>query len=90
MQSDDNLFSGYEKLAEKAGKVVEKLEKLHSQHMECRLGCSFCCMDYSIFPVEYYAILSKVKETEVRFNPSDAPDECVFLVNNSCMMPTGR
>lgn len=90
MQAVNNLFSEYEKLAEKADKVVERLEKLHRPHMECRLGCSYCCMDYSIFPVEYYAILNHVKKTEVRFNPSGSPEECVFLVNNACMIYAHR
>lgn len=90
MMSVEEIYPKYEEIVSMADKVVERLEKLHNQHMECRLGCSFCCMDYSIFPVEFYAILSKVKETEIRFNPSVSPDECVFLVNNSCMIYASR
>jgi uncharacterized protein len=86
MDTKDKIFERYQKFLDKTTKLATSLERQHDQHMQCRLGCSFCCMDYSLFPVEYYSMLRNLKETEVRINENAAENECVFLVNNACMI----
>ncbi len=79
-------FIRYENLLLDIDKQVKRLESMHKPHLQCRMGCDFCCMDYSVFPVEFFAILNKLKGTELRFNENAADDECVFLVNHACMI----
>ncbi|MFZ5428971.1 MAG: YkgJ family cysteine cluster protein [Bacteroidota bacterium] len=84
MADKKEIFEKYRKLTDKTDRLTESLEKVHRQHMQCRLGCSFCCMDYSLFPVEFYAIADQLKAEEIRINPEAKSDECIFLVNNAC------
>ena len=84
MKDKQAIFEKYRKLIEKTDKLTKSLEKTHRQHMQCRLGCSFCCMDYSLFPVEFYAIAGQLKQEEIRIKPDAKSDECIFLVNNAC------
>jgi uncharacterized protein len=61
-------------------------EKMHHKHMKCCNGCDLCCIDFSIFPVEFYFILNELKKRN--FKPeSEVNTEneiCVFLKNSSC------
>ncbi len=89
MENTDGLVAKYQNLIAKIDRRVSDLEKMHHQHMNCKLGCSHCCMDYSIFPVEYYAILKNIKDSGIQ--PEEAPqDQCIFLKNHSCMIYTHR
>ena len=85
MENGGDFAASYQKLVDKIDRRVAVLEKMHHQHLSCKLGCSHCCMDYSIFPVEYYTILEKIKDRGLQ--PVDASeDQCIFLDNNSCMI----
>ena len=52
----------YNKLRNEIDILAAKLEKKHKKHLSCRSGCDLCCMDYNIFPIEFYAILQELKE----------------------------
>lgn len=84
MDIQQKIFRKYHKLIEKTDQLAGSLEKMHREHMQCRLGCSYCCMDYSVFPVEYYAILDNLRNIDVGINPEAKDDECQFLVNDAC------
>jgi Fe-S-cluster containining protein len=82
----------YREVRNAIDKQVFALEKTHIKHMLCRKGCDLCCMDYSIFPVEYYSILKDLNERD--FIPekttSETENGCVFLVNHACTIYTER
>jgi len=67
---------------------VLTLENEHSKHMQCKNGCAMCCMDYKIFPIEFYFILDKLKNNYSNFEAVDTSNEkdCLFLKNNSCLI----
>ena len=80
-----NISSEYFALSKLIDKHVGELENIHQNHLKCKNGCDSCCMNYSIFPVEYYSILEKLKN-----EPADwiqkIPEngKCIFLNNHSC------
>lgn len=73
-------------------KRVSALEKTHHKHMVCRKGCDLCCMDYSIFPVEFFSVLKELKARNFVAEKSTATTEngCVFLVNHACTIYAER
>ncbi len=66
----------------------EKLASEHSNHMQCKKGCDMCCIDYSIFPIEFHFILNDFKEKKLEFENLRELEEniCVFLKNHACTM----
>lgn len=86
-------FTNYKKLRGTIDKECEDLEKEHKKHMKCKIGCSMCCMDYSIFPIEFYSIVEALKkqdkQTPAYKNP-DNSDSCIFLHNHQCSIYNER
>lgn len=76
----------YVKFREKADQLSHKLEKMHRPHLACKLGCDLCCMDYSIFPLEFYHIANALTERQVKLDLHVAPktEGCVFLKDHKC------
>lgn len=63
--------------------MVKQLTKLHGNRLVCGPGCSNCCVNFAVFPVEFYAILSEMKETGL------APDALSFAESSSCGFLSG-
>lgn len=87
-------FSAYQKLKEDTDAVAKKLSGEHSSHLQCKKGCDLCCMDYSILPVEFYAILEELKTSKfnkenIQFDDKNEED-CIFLKNHTCTIYESR
>ncbi|MFV0592179.1 MAG: YkgJ family cysteine cluster protein [Draconibacterium sp.] len=76
----------YKKLRDKIDSLSEKLANKHQKHMMCKAGCDLCCMDYRIFPVEFYHIRDRLKENGYQHNVPAVTEEenCAFLKNHQC------
>lgn len=84
-------FTKYSELVEEIQKISDRLEKKHEKYIECRKGCDLCCMDYSIFPVEYYYILDKLRSVQKDIKTgSSNPEKCIFLVDHICNIYANR
>ncbi len=85
-------FERYRAIRNKIDKHVSSLEKTHRKHLACKKGCDLCCMDYSIFPVEFYSIQQELKNRENRVQINQYADEksCVFLVDHACAIYADR
>lgn len=85
-KTENKHFEEYKKLIKKIDQHTESLEDIHKKHMKCKNGCDLCCIDFSIFPVEYYFILKETEKlnlaSESVTNPSS--NTCAFLKNHSC------
>jgi len=87
MSTVENIhFSKYKLLVNKIDKITAKLEKVHHKHMLCKNGCSMCCMDFSVFPVEFYFILNELKNENIKPDKGEdlSNEVCAFLRNHSC------
>lgn len=70
--------------------MCKSLWAMHAAHMSCRAGCQHCCMEFSIFPVEFHAILH---EAGAKLQPGnqDLPGgSCPFLANQQCLIYQSR
>lgn len=89
----NNALIEYRKIRDEIDKKVEILETQHRKHLKCASGCDMCCMDYRIFPVEFFSILDELKSRAVAIKPEtgDLNDEdCVFLKNHKCTIYSSR
>jgi Fe-S-cluster containining protein len=87
MNEDKNSqFEQYKVLRDEIDNYSKTLEKEHSEQMVCKVGCDKCCMDYSIFPIEFYSILNDLKSAGIHLETIDGQDEnvCVFLKKHIC------
>ncbi|HPF52710.1 MAG TPA: YkgJ family cysteine cluster protein [Draconibacterium sp.] len=83
---------GYLKLRDQVDQLSAQLEKIHRSHLSCKMGCDLCCMDYSIFPVEFYSIADQLSEQNLELDLQTAKDNesCVFLKDHKCSIYTER
>jgi uncharacterized protein len=94
MQTEKHL-TAYRALRKRIDTSLEKLSAQHAPHMKCSIGCDLCCMDYSILPVEFYAILDELKEKGIETESIEQANDqngksCVFLKNHSCTLYESR
>ncbi len=87
----ENFFSSYYQLVTRIDQLTEKLFKLHKNHIQCKKGCDLCCMDYRIFPVEYYAIREQLRmQNRPETRPQETDEDCVFLKDHGCAIYENR
>lgn len=90
-KSEQKHFNEYAALIKEIDKISKKLSGMHSSHLQCKKGCDWCCMDYRIFPLEFDAILNKLKEKEVDFQKEEVKGgACIFLKDHACMIYENR
>ena len=79
-------FKQYKQLRTEIDNLSSELENQHAKQMQCKKGCDKCCINYNIFPIEFYSILSDFKDNkllpEISFNPKE--NVCIFLNNSVC------
>lgn len=83
----------YLKLRDKIDSLSQKLEEKHKKHLNCKGGCDLCCMDYRIFPVEFYSILQELKNrnyTGPELPEIEDEENCIFLKNHRCLIYESR
>ena len=86
IKSDKIHFEKYKTLVFEIDQHSGFLEDIHQKYMKCKNGCDMCCIDFSIFPVEYYFILNETEKENVKPEPEENPENniCSFLKNHSC------
>jgi uncharacterized protein len=77
-------FKLYRRLRDEVSHNCSQLHQLHLEHTQCRKGCSSCCMDFSLLPVEFHYILHHIKSGPITINNEAIEGQCIFLVNNAC------
>lgn len=72
----------YFRLRARIDKRIGRIRILHGKDITCSKGCSSCCINLTVFPVEFYAILQDLKDKRAKsgnisFNESTT--SCGFL-----------
>ncbi|MCY1722132.1 YkgJ family cysteine cluster protein [Prolixibacteraceae bacterium Z1-6] len=60
--------------------------------MKCEAGRDLCCMDYSMFSVDFHAILNQLKNMAARpnINKNATDEDCIFLNEHKCTIYEAR
>ncbi len=89
MQNSEAITK-YRALRNELDSYCTRLNKLHSPHLNCRKGRDHCCMDFGIFPVEFFVIKqqagSELKEGQL----PGSEMACPFLVDHRCVIYFAR
>jgi Fe-S-cluster containining protein len=83
-KSIKQAYEDYLKLRIDLQKTCTALHNLHSPHTQCGKGCSSCCMDFGLMPVEFHYIVEQLKNKPIALNRETEKGQCIFLVNNEC------
>jgi uncharacterized protein len=81
-----NQTEEYRKLRSRIDVEIKRLEELHGSDITCHPGCATCCINLTVFPVEFFTILEDLKKTDLKredfiFDDSTA---CGFLHEELC------
>ena len=93
MNKNENIhFEKYKLLLHEIDQHTAFLDDMHHKHLKCKNGCALCCIDFSVFPIEFYFMLNELKEQNVKHEPDRdlSTDICIFLLNNSCTIYNQR
>ncbi|HOK95791.1 MAG TPA: YkgJ family cysteine cluster protein [Anaerohalosphaeraceae bacterium] len=69
----------YIELRTQVDQITAKLALIHSARMACRKGCCQCCMDLSVWPVEFYSIVEEMKAAGWPRPQLSEDKQCCFL-----------
>jgi len=74
----------YYRLIQEGDCLYQKTKEYFGSCILCKAGCSDCCVNIAVFPVEWYAITLWLEAHGFAF--LDLPDahHCVFLKNGGC------
>jgi uncharacterized protein len=83
-------FKKYRSLRNKIDKISLKLEEEHKGRIVCKPGCTQCCIDFSIFPVEFWSIVQETGNQNIIINQKTQKGKCPFLNNALCSVYESR
>ncbi len=63
-------------------------EALPKNILQCRKGCSACCIEFGVFPLEAAILVSHVKALAI--DTITPPQRCVFLQQDCCSIYEAR
>ncbi|GAB1453117.1 hypothetical protein MASR2M47_31730 [Draconibacterium sp.] len=88
----NKYFEKYINLVNEIEQHTDILETTHNKHMLCKKGCDLCCIDFSIFPVEYHFILNEIEKENAKLDleGKSKGNTCAFLKNHSCTIYNHR
>lgn len=95
MNKIEEIKNAYKDLRNELDAEIKRLEQQHKKHLACKKGCDLCCLNFSVFPLEFEVIR---EETGGEFLPgalpdnenSQAPASCVFLKKHVCTIYNAR
>lgn len=86
----DTFPDKYFALRDEVDSLCIKLEAVYKDHINCIPGCHQCCMDFRIFPVEFYSIQTEIRGKKLKHSREIAGDECMFLIEGLCSIYHSR
>ena len=89
-RSLNNHLSEYKFLRNEIDNSCSVLEKMHKDNLACSPGCTSCCMNFNVFPVEYFSIKEEISKMKVIINKNPSEGGCIFLVDNLCSIYRSR
>ena len=82
----DKYFS----LRNEIDSICLRLEENYREFISCSAACHKCCMDFGIFPIEFYAIYKEISGGKIKLNTNISEGECIFLTDDLCSIYKSR
>lgn len=88
MSDTEQYFDRYRELRKITDINLLRLSKIHDHKITCHPGCSSCCVNLSVFPVEFETIKEEMKKTgfDIATVIFDDKATCGFLKNDLCQI----
>ena len=83
----------YNSLIEKLNNYEMKLLQKYGGSINCKKGCSDCCILESVFSIEAYMIYSYLLEAKIIpivYTSNKKKDKCIFLKDKTCAIYNTR
>jgi Fe-S-cluster containining protein len=84
------IIGSYREVLEDVSLEANRLEKQYEEYMVCRKGCSDCCTDISLLPLEWYALRERVRASKEPFIQERQPGSCALLKDRICSFYPSR
>lgn len=82
-----SLFKKYKAIRNEIDSKYNELSSEHHDYMNCKKGCSSCCMNFSVLPIEYDFITNHIQDFDnKRIQITENEDSCAFLDNQNCLI----
>ena len=82
----NTVLRDYRSFLTEVDELCSRLSIEHADHLQCREGCSGCCTDLSVLPIEWHSIRSGLngqREALIARGPQEQ-GVCPFLVDRIC------
>ncbi len=86
MRDITEILRDYRNLMEEVSEEAKRLTENYQEHMKCCKGCSECCTDLTLLPLEWYALREALKQEQPRLVPVDSDEQCALLVDHACSL----
>jgi Fe-S-cluster containining protein len=84
MDNNQYYFDAYYEFIKFVDEKISAVEKKHSKNIVCRKGCSCCCVDTSVLPIEFFSIVYALRER--KFFPELTSESCAMLKDTLCQI----
>ncbi|MCE5186619.1 MAG: hypothetical protein LLF76_10890 [Planctomycetaceae bacterium] len=85
-ESISNAIIGYRILREEVDRLAQDLERMHSRQLACKKGCCDCCLNLSVWPVEFFSILDELRKDNDRAVAFNEAASCGYLCQQECII----
>ena len=85
----NRIIQHYHLLRQEVDAKATALESLHRDHLRCEKGCAQCCVNLTVWPVEFFAIVEELKAAQIR-PVFDSSASCGFLKEGLCQIYAWR
>ncbi len=85
----DEVIQKYRQLRADVDRQSDALYAIHAHHIRCRQQCTDCCMNLTVWPVEFFAIVEDVRAAGIR-PVFDEAASCGFLKDGLCQIYSFR
>ena len=86
MRTARDILKDYRELLRDATEEADRLTEIYREYMVCGKGCSACCTDLTLLPLEWYALQQSLLDKKPALDPAGRDDRCILLLDDSCAL----
>lgn len=90
MRTVDAILEDYREFLSDVSEESDRLTEIYKEYMVCRKGCSQCCTNLTLLPLEWYALDKVVKDGNLHPHKFESDERCTMLDNDACIVYSFR